>query len=188
LKLFDRQTKAVIERLGFSGGATDLFDRFVSLPCCGERATLGARGPAAVRRGSGFLRPLSVYSVVWGTFNQSAWGAAVPSFWLGWNAFQRGRRSGGLARRRTTLMRRRCGTPLRDGSLTSAGIRAAARSCQRRLQIRARLSARGDAMQVSIGTVALSASSRWSGRAGRNGYVAAANARTNFGRSGRVFC
>ena len=64
LKLFDRQTKAVIERLGFSGGATDLFDRFVSLPCCGERATLGARGPAAVRRGSGFLRPLSVYSVV----------------------------------------------------------------------------------------------------------------------------
>ncbi|TYO61479.1 tetratricopeptide repeat protein [Bradyrhizobium hipponense] len=29
-KLLDRQTKAVIERLGFSDGATDLFDRFVS--------------------------------------------------------------------------------------------------------------------------------------------------------------
>jgi hypothetical protein len=42
-KLLDRQTKAVIERLGFSGGATDLFDRFVS------KITAGTDSPTLFR-------------------------------------------------------------------------------------------------------------------------------------------
>jgi tetratricopeptide (TPR) repeat protein len=42
-KLLDRQTKAVIERLGFSGDATDLFDRFVS------KITAGADSPTLFR-------------------------------------------------------------------------------------------------------------------------------------------
>jgi tetratricopeptide (TPR) repeat protein len=42
-KLLDRQTKAVIERLGFSGGATDLFDHFVS------KITAGADSPTLFR-------------------------------------------------------------------------------------------------------------------------------------------
>jgi tetratricopeptide (TPR) repeat protein len=42
-KLLDRQTKAVIERLGFTDGATDLFDRFVS------KVTVGADSPTLFR-------------------------------------------------------------------------------------------------------------------------------------------
>jgi tetratricopeptide (TPR) repeat protein len=42
-KLLDRQTKAVIERLGFTESAIDLFDRFVS------RVTVGADSPTLFR-------------------------------------------------------------------------------------------------------------------------------------------